>query len=299
MAALNIVEHWKKLHDYFKGDPGKLTMATIPMLFASEIPIYFFTLLDYLALPSLAKFRLHYGGDFAEHLGQRVYPPWDVVKATAKVAEFNFLFAYAIPGALMIHIANKLGIFVYDTEREITWKRLIKESIAISIVADLMFYAVHRVVHLDGWYQYFHKKHHEFKYSFAMVHHYMRFREALLFAFPQALPPLVIALLARQRMHVLSMWVAFVFTQIAGILGHAGWKVPWPEWVPLMKPHYHDAHHVDYSVNFGAIYEFTDGLFGTLLKVPLASSEEIMAQGRKVFDYVKTAPTLHEWPRFP
>ena len=79
-----------------------------------------------------------------------MYPPWDVVKATAKVAEFNFLFAYALPGALMIHIANKLGIFVYDTEREITWKRLIKESIAISIVADLMFYAVHRVVHLDG-----------------------------------------------------------------------------------------------------------------------------------------------------
>ena len=94
--------------------------------------------------------RLHYAGDFAEHLGKRVYPPWDVVKAVFKKAEFNFLFAYAIPGALMIHIANKLKIFVYDTDRELTWKRLIKETLAISVVADLLFYAVHRVVHLDG-----------------------------------------------------------------------------------------------------------------------------------------------------
>lgn len=101
-------------------------------------------------------------------------------------------------------------------------------------------------------------------------------------------------------MHVMSMWCAFFFTQMAAILGHAGWQVPWPEWVPLMKPNYHDAHHVDYSVNFGAIYEFTDAMFGTLLRAPIANAKDLAEHAKdKVFDYVKTSPTLHHYPRFP
>jgi sterol desaturase/sphingolipid hydroxylase (fatty acid hydroxylase superfamily) len=50
---------------------------------------------------------------------------------------------------------------------------------------------------------------------------------------------------------------------------------------------------VDYSVNFGAIYEFTDQIFGTLVKAPMAPAAE-MAQRvlEKSYDYAKNAPTL-------
>ena len=161
----------------------------------------------------------------------------------AKVSEFNFLFAYVVPGALAIHAANKLKIFVYDTEREVSWWRLLKETFFISVVADMLFYWQHRAMHTPALY-FLHKKHHEFKYSLALVHHYMSYRESVLFALPQALPPLLLWGLTGHRQHLLSMWLAFSFTQLAAILGHAGWKVPLPDWLPFLKPSYHDLHHV-------------------------------------------------------
>lgn len=153
-----IIGWWQRIFDHYKGDPGKITLLTMGMLCLSETPLYVFTLLDILKLPQLYKYRLHYAGEVSDHLGVRVYPPWNVIKATFKECEFNFLFAYLIPGYLAIKAANKLKIFVYDTDREITYKRLIKETIMISVVADFMFYFVHRIVHQPGWYQFFHKK---------------------------------------------------------------------------------------------------------------------------------------------
>lgn len=284
-------ELWKKLHDHCKGDPGKLTLLTILMLVVSDLPLYAFTLLDILKLPSLYKYRLHYAKDVAGHLGNRVYPPLDVIKHAAKVGEFNFIFAYVIPGYLAIKAANKLKIFVYDTDREISWKRLIKETVMISLLADVCFYLVHRVVHRPGLYQFFHKKHHEFKYSMAMAHHYMEFHEALMFALPQALPPLMLIPFFG-RMHLASMWLGMFFTQFGAILGHCGYNfyTP-PSWLPFFRPAYHDFHHVDYSVNFGANFEFTDKLFGTFMRAPLAETAEAIKRlaTDKAYDYTKQA----------
>jgi len=286
-----IIELWKKIHDHYKGDPGKLTLLTIVMLVISDMPLYFFTFLDMLQIKSLYKYRLHYAKDVAGHLGNRVYPPWSVIKDAAKVGEFNFIFAYVIPGYLAIKAANKLKIFVYDTEREVSWKRLIKETVLISLLADVCFYLMHRVVHRPGLYQIFHKKHHEFKYSMAMAHHYMEYHEALLFALPQALPPIMLMPFFG-RMHVLSMWLGMFFTQFGAILGHAGWNfVTLPSWFPFFRPQYHDFHHVDYSVNFGANFEFTDKLFGTFTRAPLANVADAIKRlaSEKPYDYAKQA----------
>merc|ERR1711871_1853941 len=84
---------YSRLHKYYKGDPGKLTLFTMVVLVASELPIYFFTLLDLLKLPGLWKYRLHYDQTETRHLGVRNYPPVDLVWKTAKGAEFNFLCA--------------------------------------------------------------------------------------------------------------------------------------------------------------------------------------------------------------
>jgi len=286
-----IIDLYKKIFDHYKGDPGKITLLTIFMLVVSDMPLYFFTLLDILKLPSLYKFRLHYARDVAGHLGNRVYPPLSVIKDAAKNGEFNFIFGYVIPGYLAIKLANKLKIFVYDVDREVTMKRVIKETILISLLADVCFYLMHRVVHRPGLYQFFHKKHHEFKYSMAMAHHYMEFHEALMFALPQALPPMMLIPFFG-RMHVLSMWCGMFFTQLGAILGHAGWNfVPLPEWMPFFRPGYHDLHHVDYSVNFGANFEFTDKLFGTFVRAPLASAKEVVQRlaHDKNYDYVRQA----------
>jgi sterol desaturase/sphingolipid hydroxylase (fatty acid hydroxylase superfamily) len=150
---------YHKIYDYYKGDKAKLTLFTMVVLILSDLPLYFFTVLDLLRLPSLYKYRLHYAQEVSSHLGTRVYPPWEVIKETAKVAEFNFLFAYLVPGTIAIQIANKLKIFIYDTDREIDYKRLIKETFLIAVLSDVCFYLLHRIVHTPTMYQIFHKKH--------------------------------------------------------------------------------------------------------------------------------------------
>ena len=48
------------------------------------------------------------------------------------------------------------------------------------------------------------------------------------------------------------MWVSFTFTQLNAIVGHAGWTIPFiPNWFPIMQPHFHDWHHVEFMTNFG------------------------------------------------
>ncbi|KAH9251797.1 hypothetical protein BASA81_010240 [Batrachochytrium salamandrivorans] len=256
------------------------------MLIISEGPLYFFTLLDLLQLKSLYKYRVHYSSEVSSHLGTRVYPPVEALVQALKVTEFNLLFAYLIPGSLGIAAANKLGIFVYDTDREVSWTRIIKEAFVITVVADSMFYWVHRMVHLPQFYQTFHKQHHEWKYSMALAHHYMTFKEALLFAGPQALPPLML-IPFMGKSHLVSMWVAFYFTQLCGMVGHAGYHLPLPSWFPFFKASYHDYHHVDFDCNYAANYEFTDALYGTLVRAPLASAAEIAKHaGQRVHCYV-------------
>lgn len=280
-----IIALWQRLYDKLKGDKGKLTLMTIVFLIISEAPIYLFTLLDILQLKALYPYRVHYSAEAASHLGNRVYPPMSAIIKALKVTEFNFLFAYLIPGTLGIMAANKMNIHVYDTDREVSWKRIIKEAFLITVVADSMFYWVHRIVHLPQFYQSWHKLHHDWKLSIALAHHYMTFHEALVFALPQALPPLLLIPFIGKS-HLVSMWVAFYFTQFCGMVGHAGYHMPLPSWFPFLKASFHDFHHVDFDCNYAANYEFTDALYGTLVRAPLASAAEIAKHaGQRVHDY--------------
>jgi len=150
----------------------------------------------------------------------------------------------------------------------------LKETFTISVFSDIAFYWLHRFLHTKRFYKDWHKLHHDFRYSIAIAHHWMTFKEALLFALPQAVPPVILGALSNlaggKKMHLLSMWSAFLFTQLSVIVGHAGWQIPGlPKWLPILQPEYHDFHHVDYKANFGAIYTFTDKFFGTYIKATI------------------------------
>ena len=143
----NLYKRW--IYNKFKGDPGKLTLYTLNVLLLSEVPIYFFTLLDILKLKSLFKYRLHYNKDVVEHLGLRKYPPLNVLVNAAKVSEFNFFFAYYFPAWFFMTLGNKLGIYVYETEEsdeKVTWWEIIKDIALITVLADQGFYWLHRYV---------------------------------------------------------------------------------------------------------------------------------------------------------
>jgi sterol desaturase/sphingolipid hydroxylase (fatty acid hydroxylase superfamily) len=281
-GAISLNNLYKNVYDAMKGDQCNITLLTIAVMWLSEIPMFTFTLLDILKLKTLFPYRLHYDPDHASHLGQRKYPPLDLILKTAAVSERNFLLAYIVPAIVLIKIGSKLGIYVYDTEegdKKVTWWRILKETFMISVVADFLFYGLHRLMHTKRFYP-MHKIHHEFKYSIAMAHHYMKYFEAVIFALPQALPPLMLWAATGQRVHIISMWLGVFYTQTSAILGHAGYRIPFiPSWLPFFQASYHDLHHIDYKVNFGAIYPFTDMLFGTYVKAALDKAVKVPADG--------------------
>ena len=181
-------------------------------------------MLDILKLPSLYKYRIHYTDEVSSHLGERVYPPNHVLWNALKRNEFNLLFAYVIPGYLAIQAGNYLKIFVFDETKDrekITWKRILKEALCITFVADVLFYWVHRLLHSSQWWYQTHKIHHEFKYTVALGHHWMHYGEAVMFALPQSLPPLLLIPFIGKS-HLISMWLAMYITNWSGILAHCG-----------------------------------------------------------------------------
>ena len=133
--------------------------------------------------------------------------------------------------------------------------------------------------------------HHEYKYSIALAHHWMTFHEAMMFALPQSMPPILLIPFIGKS-HIMSMWVGMIITQMAGILGHAGWQMPFtPSWMPTFKPQFHDYHHIDFYKNYSAVYTFTDKMFGTYATAPLADKAEVAARlvTEKAHDYATQA----------
>ena len=254
----------------FGDDPGDLTGLTPWVLLLSELPIVGFTLMD--TFKAANRFRVHYKKEATEHLGPRRFPAQATVRRAAWVALRNLFGAYFIPSWMMLWVAKKLRIHPYDESRDVSISRVLRETLCVAVTADVLFYWLHRLMHTRRFYQPVHKIHHEFKYSIALAHHWMDIKEAALFALPQALPPIVYWGLTGRKIHLLSMWSAFCFTQLNAILGHAGYSIPLlPRWFPCFQASFHDHHHVDYTVNFAAIFPLTDRLFGTYLAAPLES----------------------------
>ena len=258
---------WAALVRRYGNDPGTLATLTPWVLLGSELPIVGFTALDWMRQGN--RFRVHYDTSATSHLGPRRFPSTATLRSTAAVALRNLLLAYWIPSWILLRVAKALQIHPYDTN-EPTVGRVACETIGIAVTADVLFYWLHRLMHTRRFYRPMHKIHHEFKYSIALAHHWMDLKESVLFALPQALPPLVYWGVSGRKVHLLSMWAAFCFTQLNAILGHAGYHVPGlPRWVPFFQAAFHDHHHVDYSVNFAAMFPLTDRLFGTYLRAPL------------------------------
>lgn len=284
--TLSLNEVYKRLwYSHFKGDVDDITFHTINVLLKSEIPVYFFTFLDIIKLKSLFKYRLHYKEEIVEHLGIRNYPPNSLTWKATKVAMRNYYLAYVLPTYLLLKLGNYFGVHAYDTEedeKKVTWFRLVKETIIIAIMADFFFYALHRTLHFPQFYQKYHKMHHEFKYTIAMTHHWATFSEALLFFFPQVLPPLIYWGVTGTKAHITSLWVGMLFTQLNGTLGHAGYRLPFfPSWLPSFQASYHDYHHVDYKANYAANFPITDMIFGTYYNAPMEYDIKRVMQNKR------------------
>ncbi len=254
---------WKHLFATYS--KGQLFWLTLPVLLVSEIPLWFFTALDYLKLRSADTYRIHYSK--VEKKRPRLYPTKAELWKAFKIHCINFFGLYCSVFVVGVGFACKLNIFPYSFSEELP-RYWLAEFLACSFFADVLFYVFHRAVHSKGLYQRLHKMHHEWIYTIALAHHYMDHTEALIFMLPPIIPPMLMG------SHITIVWAMVLLTQLGGILGHSAFMIPiisskYTKWIPFINSEYHDLHHLRFNVNYGAVWPVVDMIFGTYRQEPI------------------------------
>ena len=226
---------------------------TMVVLLCTEIPVLFFTILDFLKLDAVKAYRISYYDGVT-----RDYPTNAEIFHALKVSYASVLRVYCMP--MLLSYCFDIGIPFVDNSDNPDAGMLIVQLFTISFVGDITLYATHRLFHHPYLYKKYHIKHHrDYTYTFAAVHHFFDDFESAALAFGGILPAMI--------MHVhLYTYLAWLFiVQISAIIGHSGYRIPgMRDDFPIFNPRYHDGHHKYVRANYGAIYTWTDKLFGTL-----------------------------------
>ena len=238
---------------YINYDKSNIMYMTLIVLFITEIPIFLFTLLDILKLDSLKKYRIRYNSE-------RVYPTNDELLHVFKESYKSFFKIYIPLFISSCILFNNIDWYPYKITKQLPDSiYIIIELFLICVLGDILFNLLHRLFHIPYLYKKFHKKHHEYKYTFALVHHYLHDFEALIFILPAIIPPILF------NSHIMIMWIWMCIAQFMGIIGHSGYFLPSPIYklLPTLRSDYHDAHHYLYNKNFGLIFIHIDKILGT------------------------------------
>jgi len=260
-AMANFVPNtWAWFYDNYTKE--QLFFLTLPVLLWTEVPLLIFTLADIAKLKRLDKYRMHYAK--IDDKRPRLYPTGaELIRCLRHHVEnlglvYTPTFLAGVGGACLI------GYFPYKMTRELPSYWML-ELFVSTLMADQLFYWIHRFAHLKQFYARLHKRHHEWVYSIGMAHHYMEMAEAALFMIPPVLPPFLLG------SHLCIVWCTMWFVQINAILGHSAFCIPFLAHLrlPLLDGRHHDLHHLRFNVNYSAMYDFTDKMWGTCRYEPI------------------------------
>lgn len=250
---------WKYI--YYSFNSYQIINITIIVLFISEIPTFFFTFLDVIKLDCLKKYRIHCYHCASKCIvldKEKVYPKNKEILYVFKESYKPFLKIYIPLIYFSSIIFSYYDYLPYRTDLELpNVEYILLELFIISIFGDLLFNLLHRLFHTKYLYQNFHKRHHEYHYTFAAVKHYLYNFEAFCFLLPPTIPPLLF------NSHIMVMWLWIIIAQFAGTLGHCGYSIPLLNYLPTFTTEYHDKHHILNNKNFGLLYVWLEKLLGT------------------------------------
>jgi len=117
------------------------------------------------------------------------------------------------------------------------------------ILTEILFYSVHRIFHMNMFYQYVHKKHHEITTPIGISSVYMTFIDLYI---GNIMPVYLPMILLNAHPLTIKIWI-FMTTMNTIIFAHSGFK---------LIAEAHDYHHSNFTKNFGTDL-FMDRLFGT------------------------------------
>lgn len=123
------------------------------------------------------------------------------------------------------------------------------------IISDYLFYILHRIMHIPYFYKKFHKQHHEYKVTFALVNHYIDLTELIAFMIPIVLPAVLF------NVHVYDLYfVSFIFNFAQGY-AHSGYNFKFLN--KIFDSNHHDIHHTHFNYNYAALTKIPDLTFNT------------------------------------
>mmetsp|Transcript_9410 Transcript_9410/g.15352 ORF Transcript_9410/g.15352 Transcript_9410/m.15352 type:complete len:255 (+) Transcript_9410:1255-2019(+) len=136
------------------------------------------------------------------------------------------------------------------------------------LVFDIWFYLFHRALHeFPGAYKRYHKPHHLYRATFCWMSHAQHPVEVLLNGIGAIMGPIFWSTYL-DGIHLHCFWVWLVLIQLFGVVDHCGFNIYFWVFLPSSLPFVtsvkeHDEHHRLLKVNFGAVLNIWDHLFGT------------------------------------
>lgn len=177
---------------------------------------------------------------------------WEVYLQTCRVAIVNQL-CVGLP--LVIIIAPMIARL--DIPIVINAEYMIKMGFVMmpyTMLADLIFYTIHRSIHTKYLYKKIHKYHHEWTAPFAPATLYVHPLEHLMGNLGAAILPMFILGINWQ----FCLFLIF-YTSATPIVGHSGYRSKYK----LFNSTSHDIHHKFFKYNYGASYGICDKIMGT------------------------------------
>jgi 4-alpha-methyl-delta7-sterol-4alpha-methyl oxidase len=140
---------------------------------------------------------------------------------------------------------------------------VVLSCVVFAYADDLVFYAVHRVMH-HGWlYRRVHSVHHRILTPIAFSGHYMHPVDFIVTAL------LMLAWPALAGAHVVTVYAWVVIRQLEAAEGHCGYHLPISPLLLLPGNHgadAHDFHHARFTGNYAGFFAWVDRVFGTWSK---------------------------------
>lgn len=166
----------------------------------------------------------------------------DTYKKSINVVLWNTLVC-------IIPIICVFGLYEASYVNEFTILKFITDIAICRILTEILFYVAHRIFHLNMFYQYVHKKHHEITTPVGITSVYMTFTDLYI---GNIMPVYLPMILLGAHPITIKIWI-FITTMNTIIFAHSGFKV---------IAEAHDYHHSNFNRNFGTDL-FMDRLFGT------------------------------------
>ncbi|ELV12310.1 fatty acid hydroxylase domain-containing protein 2 isoform X2 [Tupaia chinensis] len=133
-----------------------------------------------------------------------------------------------------------------------TFHWVLLELAIFTVIEEVLFYYVHRVLHHPAFYKKIHKKHHEWTAPIGVISLYAHPTEHVA---SNMLPVFAGPLLMSSHLSSITIWFSLVL--IITTISHCGYHLPF-----LPSPEFHDYHHLKFNQCYGVL-GVMDHLHGT------------------------------------